>query len=329
MIHSLLSSLPNLADNSVNLEDMAAPDLSKIEETTPNENSLFFKEEERAALNAPVADVGSEPDIFEETEHHSAVNAPSEISEPNVEGDHSPSDSAADSNILSPTVDPLQFNLPVEPAISAEEDTPSPDAMISGVIHSGHSTDDPNIEKPFSRPISAHPELTLVELLTAADALYEKFPPSHSGLALSAIMGPQSVVFTWSESASALPSDHTAEAMVVHPELVVYPYVERHDEEESADEKSTKARRKRRRLHKSPFGQMEKKTMLAGTVIVLGVAIAVYEMKVRQSGGGHGLFYYADGHGHGAKDWKRVGGWFGGALAGLSQKLFNGAPSDV
>lgn len=333
MIHSLLSSLPYLADNPVDREvDTTALDFCKTEETMPNENSIFLKEE-IAALNVPVTPLGADSMLLEaERSLHSTEYTPSEIFEPTTDDDHSLShDSAVDSNTVTPIIDRLQSNLPVDPAETAEENTPSPDSMNSGIKHNGDNTDDMKIGNSSARPVFAHPKLTLVELLTAADALYEKFPSSHSGLALSSIMGPQSVIFTWSESESALPSDHTAEAMVAHPELIVYPYVDVHQDqkEESTDEGSSKARRKRSRLRKSPFGQIEKKTMFAGTVVVLGVAMAVYGMKARQSSGSHGLFYCADGHGHGAKDWKRVGGWLGGAFAGLSQKLFNGAPSGV
>ncbi|KJA17614.1 hypothetical protein HYPSUDRAFT_70607 [Hypholoma sublateritium FD-334 SS-4] len=332
MIHSLLSSLPHLADNPADAEvDTAALGLWKDEEEKPNENSVFFKEEETAALSVPFTPSGADSTLLEvERSLHSTEPTPSEISEATTDDVQSLShDSVVDSNTLTPIIDPLQSSSPIDPTVTVEANTPSPDPMNSGIKPNGDNTDDTKIEKLSAHPVFVHPKLTLVELLTAADALYEKFPPSDSGLALSSIMGPQSVIFTWSESASNLPSDHTAEAMVAHPELVVYPYVDVHHDqkEKSVDEGSAKARRKRRKLRKSPFGQIEKKTMLAGTVVVLGVAMAIYGMKARQSTAGHGLFYYADGHGHGAKDWKRVGGWLGGAFAGLSQKLFKGAPS--
>lgn len=73
--------------------------------------------------------------------------------------------------------------------------------------------------------------------------------------------------------------------------------------------------------------------MVAGTVLVLGVALAVYGIKAR-NGGTAGLFLsFADHNGRhpggsgGTKDWKRVGGWVGGALVGISEKILNGLSS--
>jgi hypothetical protein len=55
----------------------------------------------------------------------------------------------------------------------------------------------------------------------------------------------------------------------------------------------------------------------------------VYGLRARQAPGGHGLFHYAEGHAHagGAREWKRLGGWLGGALAGVSRKIMHGLSS--
>ena len=226
--------------------------------------------------------------------------------------------------------------------------------------------DDPWLAQPTVPP----PRLILTDLLRHADELYKEFPPSHSGLSLSSIMGPQSVIFTWSESPSKLPSDNMAEAMVTRPELVVYPYVEEaentNDEDDtqssSEDEKGKgkekakasksrrpwkrrdsksksaggKSHRKRRKLRKSPFAQMERRTMVAGTVLVLGVAMAVYGIKTRNANG-LPLFGVHEGRaaagagvavGAGsAKDLKKFGGWLGGALVGMTEKIMTGLGS--
>lgn len=101
---------------------------------------------------------------------------------------------------------------------------------------------------------------------------------------------------------------------------------------ESDEKTSKKTSRKRHKLKKSPFGQMERKTMVAGTVIVLGVAMAIYGVKASRTGDRsvYGLFHnFADGHnGHtSAKDWRRLGGWVGGAVAGVTTKIVNGLSS--
>ena len=138
-------------------------------------------------------------------------------------------------------------------------------------------------------------------------------------------MGPQSVLFTWSENSAELPSDTTAEAMVSRPELVVYPFIPEEmledgvegssdSENWSEDEKRgpagrarsrkvrekggmrNKGRKTRRRskivnklqelfrvLDGSAAGrgmtQVDGRTMVAGAVLVLGVAMAIYGVK--------------------------------------------------
>ncbi|KAF8997108.1 rab-GTPase-TBC domain-containing protein [Cyathus striatus] len=174
-------------------------------------------------------------------------------------------------------------------------------------------------------PLAApRPKVALTSLLMLADALYEKHPPSDPGLSVSSIMGPQSVVFTWSEDFSVLPSDDMAEAMVTRPELVVYPFIEDDaDIESSMEEEASygkKEKRKRRKLRKSRFNKMEKRTMITGAVIVLGVAMAVYGMKTRAGTG-----MYEVHHVHAQREQlKRLGGWASGVLVGIGAKLLGG-----
>jgi len=198
---------------------------------------------------------------------------------------------------------------------------------------------------------SQHQPMTLLtDLLREADALYTEFPPSHPDLHLSSIMGPQSVIFTWSESFSELPSDREAEAMVQHPNLIVYPYID--IEEDSSDssgyeEEETKSRwrpkgkerlkagtaklkqklakkKDRKKKIRPPYSEMEKGTIVAGAVLVVGVAVAVYGIKTR-NGDTNGLFLsFANTQGHAAaqsQDWKRVGGWMTGALSVMGEKV--------
>jgi hypothetical protein len=332
MIHSLLSSLPNLVDDSVDdTSSLAEGDTSVLE----NGDNTFFKDFPPDISTVPMGleDVKrekNEDDILDSAAPTNAERKPS--------NDHHD------------LPEFLEFDFGVgaasTPIPSAERQEIFVDPEGEHVVKSEISPDVESAQSPKVEeadiPLHAaptHPNLTLVDLLRTADELYEQFPPSHSGLKLSSIMGPQSVIYTWSESACALPSDHTAEAMVAHPELIVYPYVEPiHDQKEGAGDTPEKggaansgrsAHRKRRKLRKSPFGQVEKKTMLAGTVIVLGVAMAVYGLRARQAPGGHGLFHYAEGHAHagGGREWRRLGGWLGGALAGVSRKIMHGPSS--
>ena len=337
MIHALLSSLSNIADDALDEEEtFSAKDLPLLKEEEPP-NDLDNKEElapdghvdrdldpildhikteserpvnnEEQSLN-PI-DVSSQQDQNEKEVESSSILSP-QLSETSLE--HDKADSANDEH----TLDKLE--------------TPEMPTSDPAVIPSHIAEDNDEI-------LPAYPKLTrifLTDLLKHADALYNAFPPSHSDLSLSSIMGPQSVIFTWSESPSYLPSDNTAEAMVSRPELVVYPFIEPDSKESSSSSSSssriTSQHRKHRKHGKSPFSQMEKRTMVAGTVIVLGVAMAIYGVNVSRAGdraGYNGIFHQlAEGHGHvNAKDWKRLGGWVGGAVAGATTKIIKGLSS--
>ncbi|KIL59379.1 hypothetical protein M378DRAFT_1007526 [Amanita muscaria Koide BX008] len=200
---------------------------------------------------------------------------------------------------------------------------PRPASSSSSSLHLGESS------VPPTNPIP------LPKILSHSDSLYAQYPPTHPSLRLSSIMGPQSVVFTWSETFSDLPSDTTAEAMTGRPELVVYPVgpEETEDKEDSGEEEDTDTdsdaeyrnekekrgrhakatrkkegtttRRKRRKtirkkirkvlgaLHFGTRGQgitqVDGRTMVAGAVLVLGVAMAVYGIKATGSSTGGGL----------------------------------------
>ena len=354
MIHSLLSSLPNLVDDDDMVEaetikaDKEPPPCIKEESIAAHDNT-FFKEDGEPNVSVVEAIPQLEPDTKDGgslDDFLVELNVPSD-------GRCGHSLTLADEQEMLPDthgadtiVDDPPSDFTEQPPSYNENENPSPKRSSSNLeippSDTGSVLSPIKFEKSETAPPTppAHPQLAklvLTDLLKLADDLYDKYPPSHSMLALSSIMGPQSVVFTWSESFSALPSDNTAEAMVSHPELVVYPYIEvnTYQKETDVEEKegrSKTARRKRRnKLKKSPFGQLEKKTVLAGTVIVLGVAVAIYGIKARNGPGSHGLFQaFADGHRtHGgvARDWKRVGGWVGGTLAGVSQKIMNGLSS--
>ena len=406
MIHSLLSSFPNIADDALDEEEGVAENLPPLHEDAINDlDNTYFKEEpvQTAAPDGhvdrdfdpildhvktdserPTSDQGQGPD----PEEGVAKNPPppyedvinndffkvellqTAASDGLVDGDFNSIEHERPANNQEQGLDPdrvLQRDRnedEVQPAMTSPKisDIPPEDGKA------GSATDEHVLDKveepevPAGDPISNNPshiavkleddndeilpecsicpkmtKLFLTDLLKHADTLYNTFPPSHPDLSLSSIMGPQSVIFTWSELFSSLPSDNTAEAMVSRPELVVYPFIEaqmKSKEETSGSEEKTskKTLRKRHKLRKSPFSHMEKKTMVAGTVIVLGVAMAIYGVKASRNGdrGVYGLFHnFAEGHnGHAnAKDWRRLGGWVGGAIAGVTTKIMNGLSS--
>jgi len=121
-------------------------------------------------------------------------------------------------------------------------------------------------------------------------------------------------MYAWSADRSALPSDDDAESMVLTPELVVYPHIE---EVLSVGELEKEKRRQRRLKKLRCFTgiMMERRTLVAGAVLVLGVAMAFYGMRTgRVSGYGRG----------GTRGWRKFGGEFGGVLVAASEKILNG-----
>jgi len=128
----------------------------------------------------------------------------------------------------------------------------------------------------FDEPEQHRPRVSLTALLLQADELYARFPPSTPELCLSSILGPSSVIFTWSESPlGGSLSESDAEAIVDKPETIVLPYVEPEDQ---PPEKKENAVRRGRILRTIIFGKtrLGRRTMLAGAVLVLGIAIAAH-----------------------------------------------------
>jgi len=204
---------------------------------------------------------------------------------------------------------------------------------------SSHAQPSPSTAKPAAPTSTESPILSLSSLLAHASHLQTLFPPNHPSLHLSEIMGPQSVVYTWSENFRDWPSDDEAEKMVSRMDLIVYPFSpDAENEDDSGDQsemdeaivKETRwekgdsqgGKRKRNKLmkfsrhrrkpsssekprhhrYKRSLGvsvvsfasrllghrvgkRVEKKTILAGAVVVLGVAVAMYGVKSGRAGG--------------------------------------------
>ncbi|KAG6858177.1 hypothetical protein C0991_003389, partial [Blastosporella zonata] len=74
-------------------------------------------------------------------------------------------------------------------------------------------------------------------------------------------MGPQSVIYTWSESFSSLPTDIEAEAMVSCPGLIVYPYIGEYEviEDTASKWEEDKPISKRKRLGGNLKGKVKSK----------------------------------------------------------------------
>ncbi|KAF9051639.1 rab-GTPase-TBC domain-containing protein [Panaeolus papilionaceus] len=326
MIHSLLSSLPNLQDDPSHTGQESCMSASPNVHPTEEEVSLLKEEpveDDKSLLSALALDTSPaavENSLLTHTSGDDSKATGDDVSRQtstSVKLEESPPHSRIDESEKIGEEDVIH-----QPSLAK---TP-PDDVPAVLKEEQHEEESGRDHSSKHKP--AH--LFLTDLLKRADELYQSFPPGHPSVSLSSIMGPQSVVFTWSERSSSLPSDNTAEAMVLRPELVVYPYVPEPDPDreisKEATEKGKEDRKRRNKLKKSPFGQMERKTMLAGTVLVLGVAMAVYGIKARNATG-HPLF--VEGHNHPTtKDVKRLSGWIGGALIGVSSKLLGTVTSE-
>lgn len=180
---------------------------------------------------------------------------------------------------------------------------------------------------PPSPPPPKRPPQSLPALLKRSDDLMHLYPPTHPDLRLEATLGPASAVRTWSEDPSLLPSDRDAEQMVVAAVDIVYPDEpephshshsdsdEKHprSRKERAEREKEREKRRRRKLHKNKqklFGGLivvERRTMLAGAALVLGVAMAV-SVYSNARGGGHGRAGIAGIAGAGERLWSAFNG---------------------
>ncbi|KAJ8519157.1 hypothetical protein ONZ45_g3860 [Pleurotus djamor] len=295
MVHSLLSGLPDLYEEDEEEDcdpepeaDGRPPSPEHMAGGDPDEITGYTTEEDTViASSEPVESTPSETTLVSDAED---TNSP-------------PPDSKL--GLLQPTVPSLDQPPPYEPT---ESECAAKDDDLSPEPPEETSSDD---EQPHHR----RPRIALTTLLVAADELFTKFPPTHPELSLSSIMGPQSVVFTWSESKSEMPSDDEAERMVEKPELIVRPYV---DPDATKAEADSEKRRGHRRGKKSRamFGHVERRTVVAGAVVMVGVAVAVYGIKTK---GGIGK----DGTLTDAREWQKAGNWIGGALISVGERLYH------
>ncbi|KAH9918040.1 rab-GTPase-TBC domain-containing protein, partial [Amylocystis lapponica] len=277
MIHSLLSSLPVIyEEDEARKADSPLQDICTTEDITSKPEVV--SEADIKQEGEEILDVEATEDI---TKHATTVdgqvkeNLVEELSDPPSLPPLPPSPSEEDSSQTEETASEAQVFSDAETSVSTAE----PDEMPH------HKVESPELsEKPEADPsvVISSTTVSLTSLLMHADELYSIYPPTHPAIALDTIMGPQSVMLTWFEDPSELPSDDDAERMVLKPELVVRPVIDPEDEVASDDETDSTRRahekqaRRRRRLRKPHRLAVQRKTMVAGAVLVLGVAMAVY-----------------------------------------------------
>ncbi|EMD35675.1 hypothetical protein CERSUDRAFT_96787 [Gelatoporia subvermispora B] len=329
MIHSLLTSLPDLyeeTDEESKDEDTGAP--PKGDGSISQDESSAQQSAPEGANNVPTSD-GNVPQDPVERPHDDTM--PSSI--PNIKVED---EGAADASLESQTIgeSDVKTEAPSEALFQSAPAIETGDTPPFSEKHEETAPPSPTL----SIHLTSRPRIPLSSLLRQADDLYTRFPPTHPEVAVSSIMGPQSVMLTWSEDPSELPDDEEAERMVLRPELIVLPHIDQDEEvpSDEEDEKSTRSRRRggkdRERRHRRKLRKprrmgdvvLQRKTMVAGAVLVLGVAMAVYGI---QSGGAANIFGVA-GEGHRRhqleKEWRRLSGFIGGAVIGVGERMFGG-----
>lgn len=131
-----------------------------------------------------------------------------------------------------------------------------------------------------SRPTTAY---SLSSVLLLADELSTRFPPGTPELRLIHSLGPASAMRSWAQDASLMPSDEQAEALVVSGVDIVVREVPEPDPQilKELGQKAKKARKQKAR-------RREARLLVAGAVLVLGVAV-VYGVGARRGGSSGGL----------------------------------------
>lgn len=347
MLHSILSSLPNL------YEEGEEGDPSLLEAKVKAEDPAVAMDNKNEAGDVPNGDVAPGCTVKAEglTENaSSAIPLPSDVNEETTDQplpskslpmeQESPDDVDVAGVLSTPSSDPstIKSDNRVLDGVLLEDKSPAftedGTTRIGGPIAKVELEETKLTPTLTSTPLSEpEPEdsdpwpdtpgqpskarMSLSSLLRQADDLLVRFPPAHPKLDLDKIMGPRSTIFTWSEFVSSTPSDDELEQYVKTPHLVVLPYVDPVEEVmvkgKQARESEMRKVERRAKLRKSIFSraQVQKRTVFAGAVLALGIAMAVYGTRTPGDVG----------RGHHRSDLKRLLRYIGGLLLAGGDKF--------
>lgn len=294
--------------------------LAPSEDPSVSDESTLTPLEEDTLVDPSVAEADKEVDTLSTTEDLGQKNPVAENRQLKAALD----DSEIDETETGTGVESPQAGDMDAPEVTVDESTTLLDTEASSSEHSqDHERENTRSSSSSSNESHAphKPRISLSSLLELADELYSRYPPTHPDVNLQTIMGPQSVMLTWSEKFFDLPSDNTAEVMVTQPQLIVLPVPDEFDSKEQEEDeddgrKGTIAKRRRRKLRKPVrIGAMvvERRAVVASAVIVLGVAMAVYGLQT------------APERNHGAtKELRKLTRYVGGLVLGMSGRLWHG-----
>ncbi|KAI0337377.1 hypothetical protein BDW22DRAFT_952635 [Trametopsis cervina] len=332
MMHSLLSGLPDLFDEDdpprEDLQDAEDGDRDVLCSTSNNQPVPVEGDREDAGRNTPHV-LSSTLEANRSLDEEWVISSPgaTTLVEVSVNGDsieEEPPSLPSQNVSVAPELDvqPSE-DLPDSPAQATPDQSPP---EIEDHIEVGSSTSSlslpghlrPHEDGSSSSEHAPRSRVSLSSLLERADELYLLYPPSHPSMNLPSIMGPQSVMLTWSENPSQLPSDDDAELMVTQPHLIVLPPPEEDDTKEKMEETKDAhgaAKRRRRTLRKPVrIGSVviKQRTVVASAVLVLGVAMAVYGLQASTPDRHHGA----------SRELKKLTRFVGGLVLGVGGKLW-------
>jgi TBC1 domain family member 20 len=306
MLHALLCNLPEISDDSSFNHESASVTPKKEEP----EHSIASMSQDSSHTD----DVRSlSPNDLSTSQSWTAVGASTaSISSESWTAAESTRADSIPSPGLSPTLPAMS------PANASESHSLNLDSLVefpplesSSPIDSSYVEEKPPVSRSVTESIAEievpkpgrKQRLQLSQLLAEADRIYGEHPPSS--IQVSQIMGPQSVIFTWSQMngrpspevkagspvwmgiAKDMISDDMAEKMVLRPELVVRPWKD--PDEEAVEREAEEARQQRQhRDHKKVSKKAQPTDLFGGgkgsviviggmvVVVALGVVIAVY-----------------------------------------------------
>ncbi|CUA76695.1 hypothetical protein RSOLAG22IIIB_02162 [Rhizoctonia solani] len=184
MMHSVLSSLPELEADELPDPVSAQPSSPRVSPTS----------ESSANLGAPSFDLGSSKDSW--------ANSSVSSIEPPPDAEKSPVELEEAHDVPKPTGPPVD---------RAAHAPPSPASSLSSL-----PPQDPPVDHRDG------PTIPLSQVLQAADKLRNKYPMSHEKLRLKETLGPQSMLRTWIDDPDEIIGDDTAEEYVLATDQIVY-----------------------------------------------------------------------------------------------------------
>lgn len=267
MLHMVLSALPTFEDESVTPPRRANSDRSAAHSN--------------AGSSASMVNSHGTPEGWTEASGDSDPGVPKDMTASWT----APSDFQTSPG-TSPNLAPLSTVSASDPSILV-----LPDPEAASITSS----------EALSLPHVPPKKIRLSELLAQSDSLMRRYPPSV--LKPEEIMGPQSVIFTWNEVGDE--EDDEAARMVGRPEMVVRPFLDEDEQEEILSREKEKEERSRRvgrgKGKKHMWTKNQEIIVLAGVVVAIGIAVAVYQ---NQRGSQGGVFQKA------GEQWRKTsGGW--------------------